>query len=110
MLCDGASLGMLCSEIVTAGATGAAAHHHQVMNAVKACGTIITVGPIEFTEMLAQSDSPLVVYAEGGLFTRHFRYVTSYRGLAFYCKSQTPLEVPRGAEIIVANRIAIPDL
>lgn len=93
-----------------AATSAAAAHHHMVSNAIKACGTVITVGPFEFLTILAKTDDPLVVCSEGGLFTKHFKYLTSYRGLAFYCKSPAPLEIPRGAEVIAAHKIAIPDL
>ncbi len=92
------------------GATTAAAHRNIVLNAVKACGTIITIGQIEFLEILSHLDDPLVVYAEGGVFTKHYRYLTSYRGLAFTCKSSMPLEVPMDAELIAAKKITIPDL
>ena len=81
-----------------------------VTNAIKACGTIVTVGPLEFSLILDKTEDPLVVWSEGGLFRKHFKYLTHYRGLAFYCKSPTPLEIPRGAEIIAARKMAIPDL
>ena len=86
------------------------AYHHQMLNAVKACGTLVTVGPIEFMAILGRTDSPLVVWAQGGVFRKHYKYVTSYRGLAFYCKSETPLEMPFEAEMIAANKISMPDI
>ena len=95
---------------MSAGGAAAAAAYHQISNAVKACGTLVTVGPIEFTAILGKMEDPLVVWAMGGLFTKHYRYLTTYRGLAFYCKSETPLQLPLDAEVIAANKMLIPDL
>jgi hypothetical protein len=33
---------------------------------------------------------------------------TSYKGLAFFTKSNTPLDLPAGAEVVTADRIWIP--
>lgn len=95
---------------MSAATTAAVVHHNYVANAIKACGTLVTVGPNEFMAILAKMDDPLVVWAEGGLFARHFRYLTSYRGLAFYCRSRTQLQIPAGAELIAAGKISMPDL
>ena len=90
--------------------TAAAAHRARVANAIKACGAIVSVAPFEFVKILARMEAPLIVGATGGLFSTHYKYLTTYRGLTFYCKSSTPLDVPSGAEIIDANKIVIPDL
>jgi hypothetical protein len=90
--------------------TVAARRRNQVMNAIKACGTVITVGPLEFCRILSQTDNPLIVFSKGGLLSKHYKYLTSYRGLAFYCKTPTPLEIPADAELSAANMISIPDL
>jgi hypothetical protein len=95
---------------VSSAGTAAAAHHHQVSNAIKACGTLVTVEPLEFSAILTKVREPLVVWSEGGLFTKHHKYLTTYRGLTFYCKSATPLQLPADAEIIAANKISMPDL
>ena len=50
--------------------------------------------------MLGRTEQPLVVVAEGGVFKRHVRYLTSYRGLAFFTQTAEPLVLPRGAEVI----------
>lgn len=37
-------------------------------NAVKACGTIVTLAEHDFLRILASQESPLVVFAKGGFF------------------------------------------
>jgi hypothetical protein len=46
-------------------------------NAAKACGTIVTLAEHGFLRILASQESPLVVFAKGGFFSTHYRYVTS---------------------------------
>lgn len=86
-----------------AGAAGAA-----MVNAVKASGTIVTVEPREFERILAQQAGLLVVTARGGFFSTKYRYLTSYKGLAFFCKSATQLNLPSGSELVPAQKIWVP--
>jgi hypothetical protein len=57
---------------------------------------------------LARTKEPLIVIAEGGLFEKKYRYLTSYKGLAFFTKSNSALELPGGAEVVTADDISIP--
>lgn len=92
------------------GALGAAAVMHAAqLTAIKACGTLVRVEPQQFAAILARQDAPLVVTSTGGIFRKHFRYLTSYRGLAFHCQSRTPLQLPQTAETIAAKTLSIPD-
>jgi hypothetical protein len=72
----------------------AAAVTAAIANAVKAFGTIVRVEPEEFMKILSLDRNPLVVQSRGGLFSRSNKYLTSYRGLAFFCKSRTALNLP----------------
>ena len=51
---------------------------------------------------------PLVVIAQGGMFSVNYQYLMSYKGLAFYTKSDTPMDLPAGAEVVMSERIWIP--
>jgi hypothetical protein len=99
-------------ENVMSGATAAsaAAYIAAVANAIKACGTVVRVEPKEFLRILALQENPLIVRTVGGLFSVSFRYITTYRGLAFHCKSPTELRLPADAELINASKMSIPDL
>ena len=90
-------------------ATAAAAAHAAMIQAIKASGSIVRVAPEEFTKLLAKSESPLVVTAPGGFFRKHIKYLTSYKGLAFYTQSSTPLSLPYKAEVVVARTIWMPN-
>jgi len=90
-----------------AGAAGAAAAA-AIANAIKASGAIIQVEPRDFGVVLGKADSPLVVQACGGFFSTKYKYLTSYKGLVFYTKTEAPLPLPRGAEIVEARKIWVP--
>lgn len=78
-------------------------------NAIKASGVIVRVDPSNFMSLLRRAQSPLIVYARGGFFSVNHQYLTSYKGLAFYTKVSNPLPLPSDAEVIVAEKISIPE-
>ena len=86
---------------------GAAAVAAEI-NALKAMGSIVSVGPDEFTKIVRKADKPLVVSATGGLLKTNYRYLTSYKGLFFYTKSAVPLEFSGNTELVAARKIWIP--
>ena len=92
-----------------AGAAGAAAMAAAIANAVKASGAIVKVESLDFTTILEKAGDPLVVCAEGGLFSKKYKYLTAYKGLIFFTKTQEPLQLPAGAEIVQAKKIWVPD-
>jgi len=89
---------------MTNGAAAAAA----IANAIKASGAIVNVESRDFEAILKRAAAPLVVCAQSGVFSAKHHYLTSYKGLVFYTKTQTSLPLPQAAEIINANRIWIP--
>jgi hypothetical protein len=91
------------------GAEGAAAAARAAMiQAVKASGTLVRVEPEEFNKLIAKMESPLVVTATGGFFSKKFLYLTSYKGLAFFASSRTQLQLPYKAEVVAAGKIWMP--
>ena len=93
---------------MSAGASAAAAAA-AVSRAVKASGVIVRVEPEEFLSILRRQQEPLVVQATGGFFSTSYRYLSSYKGLAFFTKSPAPLSLPKGCEIVQAEKIWVPD-
>lgn len=85
-----------------------AAHAAAVAQAIKASGVLVRVDPMEFLKIVNRADEPLVVVAEGGVFRTTWRYLTSYRGLAFHTKSTEQLLLPGRAEVVTAEAISIP--
>ncbi|MCA1555905.1 MAG: hypothetical protein LC747_04365 [Acidobacteria bacterium] len=79
-----------------------------IANAIKASGVLVRVSPEDFAAILRRTERPLVVTAEGGFFSTSYKYLTSYRGLAFHTKSPTLLMLPVDAEIIKAKGISMP--
>lgn len=87
-----------------AGAAAAAA----AVQAIKASGVIVRVEPDAFQRILEHSEEPLVVTAGAGLFGRDHAYLTSYKGLAFYTKSDDEIPLPGSVELVRAKSIWIP--
>lgn len=87
---------------------GAAAAYAAMVNAVKASGAIVRVEPDAFMEILGRIEKPLVVYSPAKFMVKH-KYLTSYKGLCFYTKTDTPLILTRQIEVIAAMKIWVPD-
>ena len=85
-----------------------AAHAAAIANAIKASGAIVSVEPEAFAGILRKIDKPLLVYRQGGFFSTNHQYLTSYKGFTFYTKSRVQIDLPKGVEVIVAEKIWIP--
>ena len=75
------------------------------MAAVTSVGMITRLDPEAFVALLARQVAPLVVHSAGGFFTTKYKYLTSYKGLAFVTTSTTELAMPTGTELITAKTL-----
>jgi hypothetical protein len=91
----------------TSAASGAAMAA-AIANAIKASGAIVRLAPPDFETIVNRTRDPLVVVAEGGFLTKNHQYLTSYKGLFFFCKSPTPVQLPSDVEVIRSKNIWIP--
>jgi hypothetical protein len=91
-------------DMAAAGAAAGAA----IAEAIKASGVLVRLEPEQFAKILGLTKEPLIVIAEGGFFGKKYQYLMSYKGLAFFTKSSTPLELLAGAEVVSAGRIWLP--
>jgi len=89
-------------------AGGAAAAAAAIAQAIKASGAIVRVEAEDFLQILGRQKEPLVVQATGGFFSTNYQYLSSYKGLAFFCKSASPLDLPPAYEVIQSKKIWIP--
>lgn len=72
-------------------------------------GTIVRVESSVFSMILAKVESPLVVISHEKVFLLEiYKYLTSYKALAFYTDSKRPLSLPSTVEIINAEKIWTP--
>lgn len=85
------------------------AAHHAATQALKASGVVVRVEPAVFAQIVGRAESPLVIVSHGGVFKKQYKYLTSYKGLAFHAVSPGPIALPK-AEVIAARSISIPDL
>lgn len=90
------------------GAAGGAAAAAAIAQAIKASGAIVRVEPQDFMSILSKMNKPLIVMAEGGFLKTNYQYLTGYKGLVFFTKTDSPLLLPGDAELIVAKKIWIP--
>lgn len=90
------------------GASGAVAAAAAIAQAIRASGAIVRVEPNDFRIILSKADKPVVVVAASGFRKKKNEYLTGYKGLVFYTKSNIPLQLPSEAELIVAKKIWIP--
>jgi hypothetical protein len=90
----------------------ASAHAAQaaIANAIKASGVVVRLEAGDFMTILKRIDEPLVVTGMGGVFRKHFQYLTSYKGLAFFTTSESPLLFPSRVELIQAKKIVVPEM
>ena len=86
----------------------AAAAAAAIAKAIKASGVIVRVTPQEFDAILKRAEKPLVIHAQGGVFSKSHLYLVSYKGFAFQTKSATALTLPSDAEIVEAEKIWVP--
>ena len=89
-------------------AAGGAAAAAAIAQAIKASGVVVRVSPADFHAVLRKIEKPLVVYAEGGFFSKNYQYLVSYKGFAFFTKSSEPILLPTGVETIAARKIWAP--
>jgi hypothetical protein len=98
---------MSSGAVVGGGAAGAAAAA-AIANAVKASGAIVKVESKDFLAVIGKVDKPLVVVAQKAFLSPGYKYLSSYKGLAFFTKSPEPLMLPSNAETVMAQKIWIP--
>ena len=90
--------------MAAAGAAAAAA----IANAIRASGVVVRVDSVNFQAILRKIENPLVIYAEGGVFSTNYQYMVSYKGFAFFTKSSAPILLPSGVETIMTKKIWTP--
>ena len=94
---------------MTNGAVGGAAAAAAIADAIKASGGIVRVESTDFMKILDKVDRPLVVCSENKFISTKYHYITSYKGLIFYTKTDTPLMLRATAEVVKAKKIWIPE-
>ena len=91
------------------GAAGVAAAQQAIQNAIKASGAIVKIDPDDFSGLIAKMDNALIIEAPAGVFTKVWKYITSYKGFLFYTKTKSRLSVPNRHELIRSRKIWVPE-
>jgi hypothetical protein len=91
----------------TAGA-GVAAAQHAIANAVKSFGVVVTVENRDFLSIIQRTQKPLVVMSDKSFWSPNHKYISNYKGLTFFTKSRTPLNLPGDVELVTSKEIRIP--
>ncbi len=90
------------------GAAAGVAAAAAIANAIKASGAIVRVENDDFLTIIKRAEKPLVVMKQKSFWSPSFKYISSYKGLAFFTKSAEPLRLPSDVELIMAKSISIP--
>ncbi len=91
--------------LATTAATSAA---NAAARALKASGAIIKLESVEFKKILQKTTDPLIVISPSGFKKRKTKYLLSWRGFVFYCETKEQMNLPGGAETVLADKIWIP--
>ena len=89
---------------------GAASTARTLANALKASGVIVEVSPKDFLTIVRRNEPALIVHAQSKIIRTTHKYLTSYKGLAFYTRVNDPLSFLSKVEMIEAKKISIPDM
>jgi hypothetical protein len=92
-------------------AAAAAARKKKILSS-KAFGTVVTVSQEDFVRALGLEPEPLVIRTGVSHFwsdTVHkYRHLTSVKGMAFFCETPEPIELPESAILIEAEKLVVP--
>ena len=102
----GASLAAEAKAVVTG--MGGMFYRTERVDTVRALGMIVLVEPAELVAVVAKMDKPMVILAEGAL-SMTFRYVTVYKDMIFFSKSDAPVTFTNDVELIRAKKIWLPE-
>ncbi len=94
--------------VYAGGAEGAIAAQHAIANAIKAFGVVVTVKNQDFISILQRTQKPLVAMTGKSFWSPNYKYISCYKGLAFFTKSKEPLMLPGDVELVMSDEIKIP--
>ncbi len=83
---------------------------HAGQQATKMNGVFVKFQPEDFQNLLNRNEGLAVVTTSTSFFGTTFTYVTSYKGLVFYCKSKHQLSIASRHETIQAQSVSLPVL
>jgi len=64
---------------------------------------VVETEPEDFMSVISKSEKPLVITVSSGVMKKEYKYLTTCRGLIFFTRSKTPLELPPGIDVVVAK-------
>jgi len=98
------------APVITGAVAAQAAQRARMIKALKANGAIVQVEPDVLTDILQKSeDAAVVVAKESRWFSTYYAYLTNYKGLFFYAESPELLAFSDSTELILAEKIWIPN-
>jgi len=82
--------------------------YHNSQQALKMNGAFIKLTPEDFQNLLNRNEGLAVVTTSTSFFGTTFTYVTSHKGLIFYCKTKSQLSVSNKHEKILVQSVSLP--
>lgn len=82
--------------------------HTQNQQILKMNGVFARITPEDFQNLMSRNEGLMIVASKAGLFKNQYQYLTSYKGLIFYCKGSEKLSVPGKHESIYSESVTLP--
>lgn len=70
---------------------------------------VINTDPDVFLRVVERNKDGLVVMSQSGVLRTKYCYLTSYKGLTFYCESRERLTLSPNVELLAAESIQAPE-
>lgn len=79
------------------------------VQAMRAIGAVVQIAGKDFEALLARIERPVVVVGRAGFFRNRYTFLTSHGGFIFAARSEQMLTIPRGAEVVRAKKVWLPE-
>ncbi len=79
-----------------------------IQNALRVNGAFVRLSPEDFQNLLNRSEDLIVVTSKTGIFNNTYLFLTSYKGLIFYCKNKEQISIPSKHEKLHSESITLP--
>jgi hypothetical protein len=82
--------------------------HAQSQQILKMNGVFARISPEDFQNLMSRNEGLMIVASKAGIFGNQFQYLTSYKGLIFYCRCGEKLSISSKHETLYSESVSIP--
>lgn len=82
--------------------------HANTQQILKMNGVFARVTPEDFQNLMSRNEGLMIVTSKAGIFGNQYLYLTSYKGIVFYCKGKEMLSIPGKHESVHCDSVSLP--